>query len=188
MLQLIQTGGGVVQPPLSTNAGFWGGIGIANSYNGAGAIAWAGTGNQVRFRRFVLPYRTRVKFVSTQNNGTSSGKLVTVGIYTADAATKLIDSGTFDGGSNSVQTKTITPVTLDPGEYLFAWSCDLATTVTCGGAFSMASAFTSILNANTAKNAGTAGNAMSGGVLPSSLGALTATDVGNMPYVYFGAE
>lgn len=189
MLQLIQTGGGIPVLSLTTNAGFWGGIGIANGYNGAGAIAFAGTNNQVRFFRFVLPYRVVVKFVSTQCTGTSAGKLVNAGIYSPDGTTKLIDSGSFDGGSSATQTKTITPVTLNAGEYLLAWSCDLATTVTCAGSFNMAGAFLNILLANSAKNCGTAANAMAAGVLPSSLGTLTASSsIGNLPYIYFGAQ
>jgi hypothetical protein len=108
----------------------------------------------------------------------------TCAIYSADGTSKLIDAGTnafSDANITTPQTVTLgTPVTLSPGMYLAAWGA----TVTAGSgnmAFEIGTANQAVTMMNTnATRYGLAGNAISGGAMPSSLGSLTARNVSEL--------
>lgn len=115
----------------------------------------------------------------------SAGQFFTAAVYSADGTTRLLYAGTnaFDISSNSQKyiQSSITPVTLQPGTYLFAWGatanvgsilCHQQGTWMCqlvnGISFSGGQTGTTHL--------AIAANSLSGGAMPSSLGALTAVD------------
>lgn len=146
--------------------------GLATS---TGAVVSAG--QQVRACQFVLPWRQKVTSMTITVVGTVGSSTITTGIYDAAGTTKLIDSGTFDGGSATTQKNTITPVTIGPGAFWFAQSASTQTTLTATVVQSAAGMAT-VINNDTNKLCGQAANAATAGVLPSSLGAITGTNYG----------
>jgi hypothetical protein len=129
--------------------------------------------NEVMVNQFVLQSAWTLSSVSYQLTTTSSGgSNFSFGIYSA-AGVKLIDSGAFDGTSSAVQTLSFTPVTLPAGVYYFAAS---ATDLTMRG-IAMQTANPAVMLATISTSypyIATAANATSGGVMPATLGTLTA--------------
>lgn len=143
------------------------------------------TAQQVRVCQFVLKQRQVVNRITiTVASAGAGGSTVTVGIYDAAGTTKLIDSGTFDGSSNTTQTLVISPgVTLPAGVYWFAQSASTATALTAQ-AVSNSSTLAPMINNQTAKKCGFAANAATAGVLPPSLGAISATNYNMVAAVF----
>ena len=100
-----------------------------------------------------------------------------VGIYDA-SGTKLIDSGTFDVGSTGFKQNSFTSVTLQPGIYSFAWSCDGIVAQCRFISIGLGIVAASYTNQGTAIRRGRGSNAMAAGVLPSTLGTLTSLNHG----------
>lgn len=131
------------------------------------------TANVLVVNQFVLQSSwtlSKVSYIFTTTSGAGSG--VNFGIYNA-AGVKVIDSGQFDGTSAAVQTLTFTPVTLLPGTYYFACS---ATDSTMRGVMMQTSNPTALLGTlcTSAPYIASAANPTSAGVMPATLGALTA--------------
>jgi hypothetical protein len=136
------------------------------------ALAITGTNNQVRAYQFVLPYRVVVARIAIEITTLSGGSIVDIGIYNAAGTTKVLSLGGITGGGTGVISTSITPVTLDPGVYFFAQVASDTTVAARVAAIPAASA--TILNANAVEKVGTAANAATAGVLPSSLGVITS--------------
>lgn len=149
-------------------------IGTANSC--------VGSNNQVRAVRFVLPFRMAIGRATLTVVATSASQTLAAAIYDIAGTTKLIEFGTFNGASATTQSLTAGPVTLNPGEYWFAYSnSNTAVTVNCIGPNNSLSAIIGATN----KHYVSAANAYSSG-MPSSLGALTnITSSVNIPLVFF---
>jgi len=161
--------------------GFWG-PGLAWDALTVAKIALGGiqigpTANKVYVMQFVLnnSYTIRkVSWTATNNLVSNSG---TCGIYLPNG-NKLLDGGLFNTlTSPAVQTNTITAVVLPAGVYYFAQS----TTSTSAGTFlgiqantGDASNVQKIYQANSVRM-GVAANSTSGGVLPATLGTITAS-------------
>jgi len=131
------------------------------------------TANVVVVNQFVLQSSWKLSSISYQfTSAGAGGTTVNFGIYNA-AGSKLIDSGIFDGTSTSVQTNSFSPVTLAPGVYYFAVS---ATSSSIHGVVMQTAESTSMLAiiSTSAPYIATAANATSGGVMPATLGTLTA--------------
>lgn len=141
-------------------------------------------GQEVRVYQIVLPKMITVSKVTISVQALVASSTITVGIYSPDGNTKLLDSGTFDGGSTGVKTNTITPVTLNPGTYFFAQSASTQTTLTVGGV-GLQGTLGSILNNQTVKKVGLAANSATAGVLPSTLGTITAGTTVNPVWAAF---
>jgi len=127
-------------------------------------------------------------YVATGAFGGSTGN---AGIYSV-AGNKLLDSGSFTFGSletNTGHSNTITPVTLQAGTYYFA--CSISNQNTTLSVFNLSApvGVVTLLNGTgSSLKIAFAANAVSGGLLPATLGALTTT-VSNqcsMPAVFFG--
>lgn len=124
---------------------------------------------------FVLSSPVNLNRVSfKQGTVVVAGTHCSFGIYTAGGA--LICQGTFDSGvlASTNKTATFTLVTLLPGIYYLAWTCDDATV---NSAYSWGLANTTVLdlmNQTTIKKVGTA-NTSVGGVLPATMGAVTSS-------------
>lgn len=139
----------------------------------ATASAFAGSANAIRACQFVLPFRATVGKVTIECTTLQAATIATVGIYDASGS-KLIDSGTFDVSSTGFKQNSFTAVTLQPGTYYFAWSADGTTAAARHINVSLGSGAGAFVNQGAASRRvnGTA-NAMAGGVLPATLGALT---------------
>lgn len=138
--------------------------------------------NGVYATQFILQDTFTIRKVTVNVTNPAFGGLCSVGIYSADRTTKLLDSGTFDGGTTGVHTNTISAVTLTPGTY---W---LAQTGTSSSISTLASASLSndqrdLMNAVYVK-AGLAANAATVGVLPGSLGIVSSANFGTVYAIF----
>src|SRR3990167_5729526 len=151
----------------------------------ATASAFSGSANAIRACQFVLPFRATVGKVTIECTTLQAATIATVGIYDS-SGTKLIDSGTFDVSSTGFKQNSFTAVTLQPGVYYFAWSADGTTAAGRHVVVSLTSSAGSFMNQGTASRRvnGTA-NAMAGGVLPTTLGALTDSAAVNCLIAYW---
>lgn len=162
----------------------WRGFGSGGS-NGASWIPSGQPANTISFLQLDLYSATTIRKITTQWVSNSGGgpHFSTCAIYSLDGTTKLVDAGQnafSDANITTPQTVTlVSPVTLNAGSYLVAWG---ATTAAGSGAMGFTWAIAtelSILN-NTYKRYGLAGNALSSGSMPSSLGTLTVRNVADV--------
>lgn len=151
------------------SAGILGGLNVATQ---SGAVVT--NPNDVRVIHFYLATSLKVGHVSiTVAAAGAVGSTVAVGIYDANG-NKLLDSGTFIGGSATTQTLAIPMFSLNPGIYFFAQSASTPTTLTTQNITS-SSNITALLNSQTVKKWGTCANSATGaGVLPTVCGSITA--------------
>ncbi len=127
--------------------------------------------DQVAVFQFVLPFRAKVAQISWWvTTGGGSGKKLGIGIYDANK-NLLLESGAVDGNTTGQAVVSITAVTLEPGIYWLAATSDSATTQVV--TLEDSSTVGQILN-KTATLFGTAANAATAGVLPATLGTITA--------------
>ncbi len=120
-----------------------------------------------------------VAFIPTETANPS--RTVSFAIYSEDGNTKLLDSGSivFTGTSGIVlSTMLSAPVTLPPGNYWFMQTGNPATGVQCRGwvtRYTVNNTNQQLIDlfATTGTRLAFAANARSGGVMPSTLGALT---------------
>lgn len=152
--------------------------------------AGAGSANQVGCVQFVLPYSITISAIAEFVVSGGGSGYSCAAIYNAAGTTKLVDAGTnaFDTHSASQVTRkvSISPVTLSPGVYWLAvGSTDVAGSVV---GYNMYQYLPGVVNANSIVRYGTAANAISSGVMPSSLGTITGfgtTNSSNVPLVLF---
>lgn len=136
-----------------------------------------GSAQAVNVVQFTLPVAMTVSHITVKTGTGLAASTVTVGVYSADGTTKLIDSGTFATTSTGAfLTNTITPVTLNPGVYFFAQSASSSSTLTMVSLANDSNSLSNIIN-HQASRAGTAANSATSGVLPGSLGTITASAV-----------
>ena len=134
--------------------------------------------NQTWAWQFVLPFRAKVSNIIAEVIAAgAAGKKFGVGLYDKDK-NLLLKTAALDANSATVQSDTLaTPVTLEPGIYWFAQTCDdVATQFKCLET-GTAPSFTTI-NENTVRG-GIAANAGSAGVLPATLGTISANTARN---------
>lgn len=139
-------------------------------------VSGTNTGTDVvRVFRFYNPCRLVVNRVVFQVSAT--GGLSGVGIYSA-TGDRLITTGAVDTTTTGVKNTALgASVTIEAGWYYLAWTAN-NTTATYHSEVS-ATTYTNVLNATTV-HIGTAANASSGGVLPATLGAVSA---GSFPVI-----
>lgn len=132
------------------------------------------TANQITVFQFTLPYSITISRVSTIVGVASSGQTANFGIYSASGV-KMLDSGALSTTSMGAVHATITPVTLPAGVYYYAQSASSSgpEVISIPG-YSVAA--TNMLNALSTK-VGQAANSTSAGVMPSTLGTITADSV-----------
>lgn len=138
--------------------------------------------NDVIVFPMLLPTDITVTKLTYNLSGTSVGKNYSIGVYSIDKTTKLIDTGVKNGGVGGRITVTISPgVTLTAGAYLLAFTAD-STLLTFWCVLSD-NGVHSFYNTNynwQGKNA----VASVAGALPASLGVLTQ-QAQNPPTVLF---
>jgi hypothetical protein len=143
------------------------------------AFVNSNTSNSLLVYQFVLESTWTISKCLWQVTTTgSAGDLVMFGIYSASGNRLL--STAFDGTINTLQTNTFTPVTFAPGVYYFA-AADSSSAGTRGPVVQLGSNVTNqMLNmlGTTSVITAVATNLASGGVLPATLGTLTAQTSG----------
>lgn len=146
--------------------------------------------NQVTVFQFVLGIAYTIRTTSISVVGGQAGGTANFGIYSM-AGNKLLDSGIFSTAVGSTQLSNTlgAPVVLSAGTYYFAQSASATVpTVTVFNLGSLPLVKAQALAAGI--YAATAANSTSGGVMPSTLGALSsATYIGNaanMAACFFG--
>ena len=129
----------------------------------------AGTANQVRVMQVEVPVTITVGKIVANVTTISATQNIFVGVYDT-AGNKLLEAAVSCAVLNGATTSLGTPVTLTPGTYLYAVS---ASDTTCAaGGMSLSGGWFNMLDKNTTRTA-TAANAVSGGIMPSTLGTLT---------------
>jgi hypothetical protein len=172
--------GGTALVNTANQGGFFGGTEVPE--NSAVAATFISANNQVRGMQFCTSKQYVVGQVSIEVTTTVAASLTSVGLYSADGTTKLIDSGTFDTSAGTLKTNAITPVTINPGCYCYAWTSNDATVQLRQTQLGNTNV---VMNAQTTKKLFQAGNASSAGVLPSSLGTMTTASGQNPPVAFF---
>ncbi len=148
-------------------------------------------GQEVRAVQFYLPFGITIGKVTYAAAATVASSTITGGVYNAAGSIKLIDSGTFNGGSSTAQSLTpLLSTALTPGFYWFAWSASTQTTLTGlvipNFGTSGATFWSRYFNNNT-KHYVISGNAAVAGLLPASLNiaGAAATDGQSVPLILF---
>jgi len=147
-------------------------------WNGSGTTAGQLTDstNRVYCVQFVIPYTIKISTIKWLEGTTNASQHYSLGIYDAAGTTRLVTTGSITGAGASLTQKSvsITPVTLTAGVYWFAFTADATGLITIEGMpFTSTSQFLAMFN-NTNTYFGVSGNAATAGVLPSSLGTITA--------------
>lgn len=125
--------------------------------------------NNVYCVSFFLPHYMTIASVHAEIT-TSAGTNGSFGIYTADGATRSITSGAISTASTGVKSVTLgAAVTLTPGFYWFTYTSDNASVRWRGIDLTNYTWF----NGGTVQY-GVAANAASAGVLPATLGGVSA--------------
>lgn len=191
---LPQANGGKIQVTTANQGYFWGTCQNAMAGLGSTAITSlvSGSANQVRAWQCVLPYSVTINKVSIEVQVNSAAQTCNVGIYSADRTTKLVDSGTFDmavgaGAPGTTRTNTLgAPVTVS-GPIWVGFSCsDTTAAIGAAGAALGANVGQLFGNIGGGPIMGSAANATSAGVMPASLGTISAaTAVSTSPLMRF---
>jgi len=136
--------------------------------------SWVAAPNTVYVIQFTMHVSFQVSKFSINVIGNAIGKHAGFGIYSADGNTKYVDSGAMSVGSIAIVTSSISPVTLSPGTYFWAQTSD-GSTAQINISTSAGTNDVALMNANASfPRYALAANASAAGVLPATLGALTA--------------
>lgn len=131
----------------------------------------SGVANRIIAWKFILPFAITISKVTVSVGTGSAGQTCNFGIYSS-TGTKLLDSGPLDAHTAPlISTNSITPVTLQPGTYFFAQSANANSVQVY--ASPMTNPGETVLNANNIA-VGISPNPTVAGVMPASLGTLTA--------------
>ena len=176
-----------------TTAGYGGflgaGIPISGGIYGTGINGGtiSTTINQISVIQFQLVNSYTIRTVSCYVTTNEAGATANFGVYSS-AAAKLLDSGALSCATTGTHTNTLgTPVTLLPGTYYFAESTSNASVMISSLTNATFGALESTLNSLGSVKVGQAANGTSGGVMPATLGTITADSIGiAMALAFFG--
>jgi hypothetical protein len=133
--------------------------------------------NEVQVWQFLLPYTITVNKLTFETVAPDIGNNIGVAIYNAAGTTKLIDTGAISATTGGIKSVTIAGVILTPGVYWLAWTHD-SNAVTVRG-IGNAAGFNPFFNDVNVK-VGTAANSGAAGVCPTTLGVVTAQNIGQI--------
>jgi hypothetical protein len=123
---------------------------------------------------FDTPFSWTIDSVTINVIATMAGTTANFGIYSL-ARNKLVDSGAMDTSSaTGFVTNSITPVTIPAGTYYFALSGTDDTQTVQVNSFYISTDYIDLMNQVGVVKFGYATNLTVGGVMPSTLGTLTA--------------
>jgi len=162
---------GVVPLNIADQGGFWPPFILTPQNAATGGTIPAN--NNVGVCQFVLPFSVQVGKITVKITTSVANAVADVGIYSI-AGNRLLNTGGFSAAVQVVLTTSIVPIILQPGFYYYAWTLSnfnaqlLATAVPASG-------IGEIMNNQTTKKYGIAANAASAGVLPQTLGTISAS-------------
>ena len=167
--------GGVASSSVASQDYFLAPAGIIGATSSANRGAQ--TSNKVQGCQFDLDRSVTFTRMSVWVVTTSNGNHENIGIYNG-AGTSLLVQGTVTLGASSgvIGTATVSQTTLNPGTYWLETSPDNATSALI--AFGTMSTGTSLLNGGSIVRNGASANSTSAGVMPASLGVVTANTTG----------
>lgn len=154
--------------------GFWGPgmLTLFGTTNNGGSVST--TSNQVTVFQFILESEWVISTVSFYSENASNGNSFSFGIYDYDG-NKLLDSGAMSiAGPTGVKTATITPVILSPGIYYFAQSATSGTTTRVTVLPDTVEQEAVMNQGSRSVVIGQAANATFAGIMPATLGAISA--------------
>lgn len=161
--------------------GYLFGVSITLEDYGAGTIINAI--DQVIVWQFVLPFRAVVRQITSEiTTGGGASKLYGVGLYDI-SRNRLLHTGALDANTIQRLTTAITAVTLEPGIYWLAQTSDSISTAM--RTIEWGSVELALLNDSGVIRTGKAANASAAGVLPATLGIITAATVKKPAAVLF---
>jgi hypothetical protein len=164
--------------------GYFIGVGIQAFDSLTATSTIVSANDQVRVFQFVLPFRAVVRNIVSQVGGTpgAGGSKYGMGLYDVDK-NLLLETGALAADASGRIRTTITAVTLEPGVYFFAQTVDDSTATFL--ALNVAASPFDALNEGTTKRVGSTANAASAGVLPATLGVITASTTRKPAFVLF---
>jgi hypothetical protein len=172
---LPNTAGGALQAS-TAGAGFlWttGIFGVQGDATGT-ASTFTAVANTILVYQLELTATVTVRSVTIDVTGINAASSINAALYTLDGNTKLFDANlpsTVAGFINAA----ITPTVIPPGVYWFAFSNTGQPNVAFAPTMNMATQISGVLN-KTRPRMGQAANTTSGGVMPATLGVITAQD------------
>lgn len=146
--------------------------------------------NQVKVFRVHIPQGIEVDrvvwgVITQTGTGCDNGA---VGLYSLDGNTLLVNSGaqTLDT-NNQIKDVDITNVFIDPGDYWLAYTADAVSSCTVQAVLDPDGTGIDVDNIMNQSNTlmGTSSNSSAAGVLPSSLGTITANEDVDRPVIKF---
>ena len=142
-----------------------------------GGAVVGSTANQVNVYQFQLLASYTISKVSVRVVTGVAASTMNFGVYSA-AGAKLLDSGAISTAtSSSNQSVTLgTPVTLPPGVYYYAQSCTSTASTVLSLPLGIPASTPNLMNLNAVR-VGQAANVTAGGVLPATLGTISADTV-----------
>jgi hypothetical protein len=149
------------------------------------AQVFVSVANQVRFVLFTLRAPWKISRFTYNINAGAAGAKIAYAIYSGDGTQKLIDSGPIAADSTTSATSiAVGPVTLPPGDYIFAWTSSNASVSTAwvGNTIRTVPFFST-----NAPRLGIAGNVSAAGVMPATLGTLTADSTQSPPICFWSS-
>ena len=129
--------------------------------------------DKLRVFSFVLPFRAVVGNIATEvTTGGGPGKKYGVGLYDTNK-NLILETGALDANTTQVNSTSITSVTLEPGHYYLAQTSDSTSTAT--RIIADPGANKALINVDVAQIGVAANSAGAPGVLPATLGTITAS-------------
>jgi len=153
--------------------------------SGTGAAS-VGSAHQVRVLRFNPKTTFPVESLVYEITGAGgAGDKVSFGVYNENRSNKIIDTGALDASGIVPPAAAVLSAPALLNSELFYWFAWTATaTGIAVSALTLDALWRSFINVYTVQ-LGTAANPSVGGVLPASLGAISAAAITEMPYIKF---
>lgn len=158
---MLSTPGVIFTAPIQT---------LPFAFSSATSDTVSGT-NVVYAAYFYLPFNITVNHIGAIVTTAAGASNMNLGIYSSDRLTKIIDSGAIATTGTGYKTASVAGVILQQGFYWVAYSFT-STSIVLRGWFNQGDSGLSSGNANIW---GSAANATSSNILPSALGAITAS-------------
>jgi len=166
---------------LGSKDGYWilpGGPGT--SVVAAPVSASVAANNDVRVLKIFIPTTLSITKISLEVTTLSGGTHVAIGLYTTDGNTKVLDSGAMSSAATGIVTSTISATQVPAGFYYFAFTSDSTVPILEGVTVEPTTGVTiGIINNGGVVQMGKATNVSAAGVLPATLGALSAVNTSN---------
>jgi len=165
-------------PPAISPRNIWSTESLEAGVPSVGQYGPGGTGSQVWTYPFTLALGTVIGHISTQVYNETTQPF-SCGIYSLDGTVLYVEAQ-FSGLNNSWQTVAITPVTLPPGAYRFAYGLGGSTLTTVYGvdiSDALGAPNYSLFNLGPVPYTALCSSTLTGGyTMPATLGSFTAVD------------